>query len=99
MQALSRESPIWRRGDDVEEFVRAVTAISLEPRQLGIFSAHQMGSCRMGPTRDLGANPAASCTTRGRLDRRRERLPDRSGTNPMFTVMSLARRTSARADG
>ncbi|MFM9709671.1 hypothetical protein, partial [Streptomyces galilaeus] len=37
MQALSRHSPIWRRGDDLEEFVRAVSAISLEPRQLAIF--------------------------------------------------------------
>ena len=99
LQALSRKSPVWKRGDDVEEFVRAVAALSLEPRQLGIFSAHQMGSCRMGadPSSSV-ANPWGELhDTPGVWIGDASAFPTASGTNPMFTVMSLARRTARRS--
>jgi len=61
-----------------------------------MFSAHQMGSCRMG------ADPATSVANpRGELHDTpgvwigdASAFPTASGTNPMFTVMSLARRTA-----
>ncbi len=96
MQALSRRSPVWRRGDDLEAFVGAVGELSMAPRELALFSAHQMGSCRMG------ADPASSVAgpwgelhdTPGVWIGDASAFPTASGTNPMFSVMSLARRTA-----
>ena len=97
MQALSRWAPIWRRGDDVDAFIRAVCELSFgPPDKMGMFSAHQMGTCRMG------ADPATSVAgPRGELHDTpgvwigdASAFPTASGTNPMFTVMSLARRTA-----
>ena len=46
------------RGDDLDAFIDAATAHSLAPREFGIFSAHQMGSCRMGSDPETSvANP------------------------------------------
>ena len=60
------------------------------------FSAHQMGSCRMG------ADPATSVAnpwgelhdTRGVWIGDASAFPTASGTNPMITIMALARRTA-----
>jgi acyl-CoA reductase-like NAD-dependent aldehyde dehydrogenase/choline dehydrogenase-like flavoprotein len=96
MQALSRLAPIWRRGDDVEEFIAAIGGLSIPDREIGLFSAHQMGSCRMG------ADAATSVAgPRGELHDvggvwigDASAFPTASGTNPMFTTMALARRTA-----
>ena len=96
MQALNRRTPVWRKGDDVDAFVSAVAALSMAPREVGLFSAHQMGSCRMG------ADPATSVAnpwgelhdTPGVWIGDASAFPTASGTNPMFSVMSLARRTA-----
>ncbi len=96
MQALSRLAPIWRRGEDLEQFIAALAGLSIPERQIGLFSAHQMGSCRMG------SDPATSVAgPRGELHDvagvwigDASAFPTASGTNPMFTTMSLARRTA-----
>jgi acyl-CoA reductase-like NAD-dependent aldehyde dehydrogenase/choline dehydrogenase-like flavoprotein len=96
IQALSKRTPVWRRGDDLEDFIARVGAISMAPRELGLFSAHQMGTCRMG------ADPATSVAgpwgelhdTPGVWIGDASAFPTASGTNPMFSVMSLARRTA-----
>ncbi len=96
IQVLSRRVPVWRRGDDLGAFIAAAESVPLEPRSLGLFSAHQMGSCRMG------ADPATSVAgpwgelhdTPGVWIGDASAFPTASGTNPMFTVMSLARRTA-----
>lgn len=75
--------------------------MSLAPRRLGLFSAHQMGSCRMG------ADPAESVAnqwgelhdTPGVWIGDASAFPTASGTNPMFTVMALARRTAEAIAG
>ena len=69
---------------------------SLAPRDHGIFSAHQMGSCRMGSDPETSSpTPGASCTTRkGVWIGDASAFPTASGTNPMITIMSLARRTA-----
>ena len=62
-----------------------------------LFSAHQMGSCRMG------TDPATSVADpRGELHDTpgvwigdASAFPTPSGTNPMITVMALASRTAA----
>jgi len=96
MQALSRHAPVWSRGDDVEGFIETVGRLSIPERQIGLFSAHQMGTCRMG------ADPATSVAgpwgelhdVGGVWVGDASAFPTASGTNPMFTTMALARRTA-----
>jgi len=38
----------WKAGEDFEEFVARVEGASYEPNDVACFTAHQMGSCRMG---------------------------------------------------
>jgi choline dehydrogenase-like flavoprotein len=96
-----RKAPIWERGDDLDGFVDAVTAHSLAPREYAIFTAHQMGSCR------LGSNPATSVAdpwgqlhdTKGVWIGDASAFPTASGVNPMLTIMALARRTAGAIAG
>ena len=97
IQTLSRKLGNWERGQDLEVFIGAAGEASLAPREMGIFSAHQMGTCRMG------TDPANSVADpRGQLHDVEgvwigdaSAFPTASGTNPMFTIMALARRTAA----
>ena len=96
MQALSRLAPIWRRGDDLEEFIAAVGELVDPRREIGLFSAHQMGSCRMGSDPQTLGRRALGRAARppGVWIGDASAFPTASGTNPMFTMMSLARRTA-----
>jgi acyl-CoA reductase-like NAD-dependent aldehyde dehydrogenase/choline dehydrogenase-like flavoprotein len=94
--ALSRRALEWRRGEAFDDFLARLRECSLEPFEHAVFSAHQMGSCRMG------ADPATSVAnpwgelhdTPGVWIGDGSAFPTASGTNPMFTIMSLARRTA-----
>jgi len=96
MQALSRLAPVWRRGDDIEEFIAAVGALSIPDREIGLFSAHQMGTCRMGadPQTSVAGPHGELHDVPGVWIGDASAFPTASGTNPMFSVMSLARRTA-----
>jgi acyl-CoA reductase-like NAD-dependent aldehyde dehydrogenase/choline dehydrogenase-like flavoprotein len=91
-----RRGPIWERGDDLEAFIDAVVSHSLAPREWAVFTAHQMGSCRMG------TDPASSVADPwGQLHDAKgvwigdaSAFPTASGVNPMLTTMALARRTA-----
>jgi choline dehydrogenase-like flavoprotein len=94
--ALAGGLPGWRRGDDLDAFISIAQSV---PFRLGghkLFSAHQMGSCPMG------ADPETSVANRwGELHDTRgvwvgdaSAFPTSSGTNPMITIMALARRTA-----
>ena len=84
----------WTAGEDLEAFIDSMNAIPVE--QIPLFSAHQMGSCRMG------ADPATSVTDpRGELHDTRgvwigdgSALPSAPGTNPMVSIMAIAHRTA-----
>jgi choline dehydrogenase-like flavoprotein len=90
------KAPDWSRGDDLETFIAALNGLEIVPREYVTFSAHQMGSCRMG------RDPAASVAnpwgelhdTRGVWIGDASAFPSASGTNPMATIMALARRTA-----
>ncbi len=92
----ARKAGDWRRGDDLDAFVADVTGQPIAPCEFTLFSAHQMGSCRMG------ADPASSVTnpwgelhdTPGVWIGDASAFPSASGTNPMLTIMALARRTA-----
>ncbi|MFL5870105.1 MAG: GMC family oxidoreductase N-terminal domain-containing protein, partial [Solirubrobacterales bacterium] len=88
-------APDWERGDDLEQFISALNGLEIKPREYLTFSAHQMGSCRMGrePATSV-ANPWGELhDTRGVWIGDASAFPSASGTNPMATIMALARRT------
>jgi choline dehydrogenase-like flavoprotein len=89
-------APDWTRGEDLEAFISKLNELPIAPREFVTFSAHQMGSCRMG--RDAAtsvANPWGELhDTPGVWIGDASAFPSASGTNPMATIMALARRTA-----
>jgi acyl-CoA reductase-like NAD-dependent aldehyde dehydrogenase/choline dehydrogenase-like flavoprotein len=94
--SLARNAPEWERGEDLDPFIARIAGGSLEPRQHKVFSAHQMGTCRMGPDPATSvANPWGELhDTPGVWIGDASAFPTASGTNPMVTIMALARRTA-----
>jgi choline dehydrogenase-like flavoprotein len=88
--------PRWRRGEPLEDFVAAAQAVPLAAAGHRLFSAHQMGTCRMGA--DPGAsvaNPEGELhDTPGVWIGDGSAFPTPSGANPMVSIMTLARRTA-----
>jgi len=90
------EEKRWRRGEDFDGYVRALEAASYAPNDIACFTAHQMGSCRMG------ADPSTSVADgRGELHDVKgvwigdaSAFPTAPGVNPMVSIMSLAHRTA-----
>ncbi|GAA0429649.1 GMC oxidoreductase [Actinoplanes capillaceus] len=100
IRVLGRGMPGWRFGDDLEAYLDRARRLPLRAGGATLFSAHQMGSCRMG------ADPATSVADpRGELHDTRgvwigdaSAFPTPSGTNPMITIMALASRTAANIE-
>lgn len=86
----------WRLGDDLDAFVAAVRRLPLRAGGVTLFSAHQMGSCRMGSDPQTSvADPRGQLhDTEGVWIGDASAFPTSSGTNPMVTIMALARRTA-----
>jgi choline dehydrogenase-like flavoprotein len=97
IQVLARGRPTWRYGDDLDAFIARAQRLPLRAGGATLFSAHQMGTCRMG------ADPATSVADpRGELHDTKgvwigdaSAFPTPSGTNPMITIMALASRTAS----
>lgn len=88
IMALAHSSPVWHRDeDDLETYIADVQRLPVQAGSMSLFSAHQMGSCRMG------ADPAASVADpRGELHDTpgvwigdASAFPTASGSNPMIT--------------
>ncbi|MEV0896007.1 GMC family oxidoreductase N-terminal domain-containing protein [Actinoplanes sp. NPDC049802] len=100
IRVMGRGMPGWRYGDDLEAYIDRSRRLPLRAGGAAIFSAHQMGSCRMG------ADPATSVADpRGELHDTSgvwigdaSAFPTPSGTNPMITIMALASRTAANIE-
>ena len=95
--SIARTAPTWERGDDLDAYIETVTSHSLAPREFGVFTAHQMGSCRMGndPSTSV-ANPHGELhDTPGVWIGDASAFPTASGVNPMVSIMALAHRTAA----
>jgi choline dehydrogenase-like flavoprotein len=95
--ALAAGAPTWSEGEDVDAFIARCQRIPLGAGGHKLFSAHQMGSCRMGPDPQTSvANPDGELhDTPGVWIGDGSAFPTSSGTNPMITIMALARRTAA----
>ncbi|MCS6909699.1 MAG: FAD-dependent oxidoreductase [Anaerolineales bacterium] len=83
-------------GGELEAYLERVARAGLAPNRLNVFSAHQMGTCRMS-----GKRAEAVLTPQGEAwDVRNlyvadaSAFPTASGVNPMLTVMALAHRTA-----
>jgi choline dehydrogenase-like flavoprotein len=96
IQVLAQGLPAWRVGDDVEAFISRTERIPLRAGGAKLFSAHQMGSCRMGRDPQTSvANPQGELhDTPGVWIGDASAFPTPSGTNPMITIMALASRTA-----
>jgi choline dehydrogenase-like flavoprotein len=98
---LASGAPVWRRGDDLEAFVARSQRIPLRAGGMRLFSAHQMGTCRMGADAQTSvANPWGELhDTPGVWVGDASAFPTPSGTNPMVTIMALAHRTAEAITG
>jgi choline dehydrogenase-like flavoprotein len=86
----------WNRGDDLERYIRSIGGSPgpFLPQQL--FSAHQMGSARLGrDPRTSVAQPSGELhDVRGVWIGDTSAFPTSVGVNPMVTCMALAARTA-----
>jgi hypothetical protein len=96
IHVLSSAFPTWHRGDDLEAFITQVQTIPLRAGSIVIFSAHQMGTCRMGsdPEQSVASPTGELHDVKGVWIGDASAFPTSSGTNPMITIMSLAHRTA-----
>jgi choline dehydrogenase-like flavoprotein len=87
---------VWDRardGGSIEKFCRRIEGASTAPNRLPLFSAHQMGTCRMGSERSRSVcDPdGAVHGLKGAYVADSSLFPASSGVNPMITIMALAR--------
>jgi choline dehydrogenase-like flavoprotein len=99
---LQLESDAARPGavgpERLQLFLTEIARRGIAPNRLPLFSAHQMGTCR------LGADPATSVadpygqvhSVRGLVVADASAFPSASGVNPMLSVMALAYRVAQR---
>jgi choline dehydrogenase-like flavoprotein len=93
---LHPSRPLWRRGEDLDAFVAHVQGLAFGRGARTLFSAHQMGSARMGwDPRVSVADPEGQLhDTAGVWIGDTSAFPTAVGSNPMVTCMALARRTA-----
>jgi choline dehydrogenase-like flavoprotein len=99
--SLAAGSPMWRYGDDLDAFIARATRMPLRAGGQKLFSAHQLGSCRMGtdPSESV-ANPWGELhDTPGVWIGDGSAFPTATGTNPMISIMALAHRTAEAIAG
>jgi len=86
----------WRQGEDVDAFLAAVEAAPYDAGGVTCFSAHQMGSCRMGsdPRTSVADGTGQLHDTPGVWIGDASAFPTAPGVNPMVTIMALAHRTA-----
>jgi len=86
----------WRDGDDLDECIARWQRVPLRAGGFRLFCAHQMGTCRMGKDSETSvADPWGQLhDTQGVWIGDGSAFPTSSGTNPMISIMALARRTA-----
>jgi choline dehydrogenase-like flavoprotein len=99
--SLGAGLPMWRYGDDLEAFIAKAQRVPMRAGGQRLFSAHQMGTCRMGADPDTSvANPWGELhDVKGVWIGDGSAFPTPTGTNPMVSIMALARRTAEAIAG
>lgn len=92
----NRQLAWWRRGEDIEAYIRTVAGTPGNWVQQALFSAHQMGSARMGrdPKTSVAKPTGELHDVRGVFIGDTSAFPTAVGVNPMVTCMALAARTA-----
>jgi choline dehydrogenase-like flavoprotein len=85
-------------GARLESFLGEIDRRGVVPNRLPLFSAHQMGSCRLGADRNTSvADPYGQVHgIKGLFVADASGFPTASGVNPMLSVMALAYRVAQR---
>jgi choline dehydrogenase-like flavoprotein len=93
---LATGAPTWRYGDDLEAFVARARRAPMRAGGQRLFSAHQMGTCRMGtdPSASVAGPWGELHDTPGVWIGDGSAFPTATGTNPMVSIMALAHRTA-----
>jgi choline dehydrogenase-like flavoprotein len=88
---------VWREGDNFDAFLAEVERGSLAPNDVAAFTAHQMGSCRIGsdPADSVADGHGELHDVKGVWIGDGSAFPTAPGVNPMISIMSLAHRTAA----
>jgi choline dehydrogenase-like flavoprotein len=98
IRTLHAEETVWRRdsGEPFEEFVTRIEQAPYGPADVTIFTAHQMGSCRMGrdPSDSVADGRGQLHDVEGVWIGDASAFPTAPGVNPMVSIMSLAHRTA-----
>lgn len=92
IKLLHNEGDTWQKGDSLEKFLPRIPKKSWAPNRFVLFSAHQMGTCRMG-----GGNRRHPLKPTGE-SREVDNLyvadasafPRCSGVNPMLSIQAMA---------
>jgi choline dehydrogenase-like flavoprotein len=88
----------WRAdsGELFEDFIKRIENAPYGPADVTIFTAHQMGSCRMGadPSESVADGRGELHDVKGVWIGDASAFPTAPGVNPMVSIMSLARRTA-----
>jgi len=96
IQPMAANAPRWREGDDLDQSIARWQRVPLRAGGFRLFCAHQMGTCRMGKDPQTSvADPWGQLhDTKGVWIGDASAFPTASGTNPMISIMALARRTA-----
>ncbi|MBB5234722.1 choline dehydrogenase-like flavoprotein [Deinococcus budaensis] len=88
----------WKRGEDLEAFIAALVSVPPGAGGQTMFSAHQMGSARMGldPQTSVADVSGQLHDVPGVWIGDTSAFPTCSGVNPMVSCMALAHRTASR---
>jgi choline dehydrogenase-like flavoprotein len=94
--ATAADAQAWRRGEDLDQFITRAQRIPPQAGGWKLFSAHQMGTCRMGTDpRSSVAGPWGELhDVSGVWIGDASTFPTATGTNPMITIMALAHRNA-----
>ena len=96
MMTLHSSPLVWDRaidGASIDKFCRRIEGAPTSPNRLPLFSAHQMGTCRIGvdPARAVCDGNGEVYGLKGAYVVDASLFPLSSGVNPMITIMALAR--------
>jgi choline dehydrogenase-like flavoprotein len=88
----------WRQGEDFDAYIDAFEEASYDANDVACFTAHQMGSCRMGsdPSTSVADGHGQLHDVKGVWIGDASAFPTAPGVNPMISIMSLAHRTAER---